>query len=144
MRRTVVNEESIRETHEEDMTLQGDAGDILADSVTILSGTAQKVEAQTVTVEQSGVAEVKADTIQVRQGGIGKAEAKSVEIEQGGVGLVKAEAVTVSDGGVFGAYAKTAHLERSNVVFWRLGKSAATRASCSTGGLPRPSARRWA
>jgi hypothetical protein len=112
-----VNEEAEREGREESVTLEGDVGDVSADSVTILSGAAQTIEAQTVTMERGGASEVKADSVQLQQGGIGRVEATTVQLGQGGIGMVKAETVTVTDGGVFGACANTAHLERSNVVF---------------------------
>lgn len=103
------------EGREDAAIVEGEVGDVSAESVTIASGAAQSVEAQTVTVEEGGLGDVRADSVQVRQGGIGKAEAASVQVEQGGIGLVKAESVTVSDGGVFGVYAGTAHLEGTNV-----------------------------
>jgi hypothetical protein len=111
-----MNEEMELTGQTEGTALEGDVGDISADEVTVTSGTAQTVEAQTVTVKQSAVvalAEISADSVDARQSGIGKVEAVSVRAEEGGVGWVKAEAVSVSDGGVFGAYADTAHLERS-------------------------------
>jgi len=101
----------------ESVTVEGDVGDIYAETVTITSGAARTVEAQTVTVSQGGVGNAKADSIQVEQGGIGNAEATVIKVEQGGIGMARGEMVSVTDGGAFGVFAKTARLEQTSVIF---------------------------
>ena len=57
----------------DERTIRGDAGEVVADRVTI---------------RQAGARSVQAREVAVRQGGIGRAEADAVTITQGGVGLV--------------------------------------------------------
>ena len=102
---------------EESVTVEGDVGNVSAETVTITSGAANTVEAQTVTVSQGGIGNAKADSIQVEQGGIGNAKATLIKVEQGGIGLARGETVSVTDGGAFGVFANTARLEQSSVVF---------------------------
>jgi hypothetical protein len=102
---------------EESVTVEGDVGDVSAETVTITSGAARTVEAQTVTVSQGGIGNAKADSIRVEQGGIGNAKATLIQVEQGGIGLARGETVNVTGGGAFGVFAKTARLEQTSVVF---------------------------
>lgn len=102
---------------EESVIVEGDVGNVSAETVTITSGAANTVKAQTVTVSQGGIGNAKADSIQVEQGGIGNAQATSIKVEQGGIGMARGETVSVTDGGAFGVFANTARLEQTSVVF---------------------------
>ena len=70
--------------------IQGEAGDVVAGTVTIRQGGARSVRAREVSIHQGGAGRVQANQVSITQGGIGVARCDSAQITAGAVGVLAA------------------------------------------------------
>jgi hypothetical protein len=78
--------------HERSMPgeIHGEAGDVVAGTVTIRQGGARSVRAREISIHQGGAGRVQAEQIAVTQGGIGLARTDSAQVTAGAVAVVAA------------------------------------------------------
>jgi hypothetical protein len=70
--------------------IHGDAGDVVAGTVSIRQGGARSVRAREISIHQGGAGRVQADQVAVTQGGIVLARTESAQVTAGAVGVVAA------------------------------------------------------
>jgi hypothetical protein len=70
--------------------IQGEAGDVVAGSVTIRQGGARSVRAREISIHQGGAVRMNADQVSVTQGGILLARTDSAQVTAGAVAVVAA------------------------------------------------------
>ena len=70
--------------------VHGDAGDVVAGTVTIRQGGARSVRAREISIHQGGAVRAQADQVAVTQGGIVLARTGSAQVTAGAVGVIAA------------------------------------------------------
>jgi hypothetical protein len=70
--------------------IHGDAGDVVAGTVTIRQGGARSVRAREISIHQGGAGRVRADQVSVTQGGIVLARTDSAQVTAGAVAVIGA------------------------------------------------------
>ena len=70
--------------------IHGDAGDVVAGTVTIRQGGARSVRAREISIHQGGAGRAQADQIAITQGGLGIARTESAQVTAGAVAVIAA------------------------------------------------------
>ena len=101
----------------DERTIRGDAGEVVADSVTMRQAGARSVRAREITVRQGGIGRAEADTISVSQGGVGLALSHDgTTLQQASAGAIVTRLAQVRDSAVGILVARDVHAQNLRVL----------------------------
>jgi len=102
----------------DERTIRGDAGEIVAENVTLRQAGARSVQAREVSVRQGGIARAEADAVTVTQGGVGLVLSHDeTTLQQASAGAIVTRLAQVKDSAVGVLLARDVHAQNLRVLF---------------------------